>query len=397
MRLSEERMLSAFEELEAWVFQERSARFAQTLTTRREKAARGEPIPYLATDPDHFLGLDIGLKSRSGCLITQPCICLFVRRKLPLRELPSEVQIPPEVRGIPTDVIGLGAIRCPPPTRAFSLRLSKREQEELKRWLITPQRLGRLKGEVLRTAIDLANCSSYGTSSRVACVRLRQRYLKRPVPAGVSVGHPRITAGTLGCLVQKGRKHFILSNNHVLANGNEAQTGDPVLQPGPYDGGKNTPRYRIGRLSQFVPIAFDGRPNQVDAAIAETELKSVKAEICSIGKVAGLARLRRGLVVQKHGRTTGPTRGLLSGLYAKIWVDYDGKAALFEGQLRLEGGRIPFSAGGDSGSLIVDLDGRAVGLLFAGSELENITFANPIRAVLKALKVRFPSKGRSRP
>ncbi len=395
MKLSEERVLSAFEELEAWVFRERAIRFTEAVTARREKEATGEFLPYLPTDPDHFLGLDIGFKQRGGHMTPQVCVCLFVRRKLPMRELPPEVRIPPEVRGIPTDVIALGSIRCPPPARTFDLRLSKEERKTIARWLIPGERLVRLKGEVLRTALDVQNCFAAGASHRTACTRLKQRYLKRPVPAGVSIGHPQITAGTFGCLVQDGRGLFILSNNHVLANNNAAQPGDPILQPGPYDGGKNTARYEIGRLSSFVPIAFDGQPNHVDAALAETDLGRVTAQICSIGKVRGLGKPRRGLIVQKHGRTTGHTQGLLSGLYAKIWVDYDGKAALFEGQLRIEGGRIPFSAGGDSGSLIVDLQGRAVGLLFAGSELENMTFANPIRAVLKALKVRLVTGDRT--
>ncbi len=51
-----------------------------------------------------------------------------------------------------------------------------------------------------------------------------------------------------------------------------------------------------------------------------------------------------------------------------------------------------FSQRGDSGSLIIDADRRAVALLFAGSDLggsdgQGLTFANPIHAVLDALKV----------
>ena len=58
------------------------------------------------------------------------------------------------------------------------------------------------------------------------------------VQCGVSVGHPSITAGTLGCLVQDAaRRHrYILSNNHVLANCNSAALGASILQPGPADG-----------------------------------------------------------------------------------------------------------------------------------------------------------------
>ncbi|NIU63493.1 MAG: hypothetical protein GWN66_23410, partial [Pseudomonas stutzeri] len=59
----------------------------------------------------------------------------------------------------------------------------------------------------------------------------------RPAPGGVSIGHVDITAGTLGCLVVRGDHIYILSNNHVLANSNEAEPGDAILQPGPHDGG----------------------------------------------------------------------------------------------------------------------------------------------------------------
>ena len=52
----------------------------------------------------------------------------------------------------------------------------------------------------------------------------------RPVPIGVSTGHPNITAGTIGCRVTDGTNVYALSNNHVYANSNEATIGDNVLQ-----------------------------------------------------------------------------------------------------------------------------------------------------------------------
>lgn len=49
----------------------------------------------------------------------------------------------------------------------------------------------------------------------------------------------------------------------------------------------------------------------------------------------------------------------------------------------------PFSAGGDSGSLIVDAQHRACALLFAGSGTTDITFANPLGTVLRRLRIRL--------
>ncbi|MCH8937744.1 MAG: hypothetical protein IIB90_18715, partial [Gemmatimonadetes bacterium] len=42
----------------------------------------------------------------------------------------------------------------------------------------------------------------------------------RPVPIGVSTGHPDITAGTIGARVTDGTNVFALSNNHIYADQN---------------------------------------------------------------------------------------------------------------------------------------------------------------------------------
>ncbi len=88
----------------------------------------------------------------------------------------------------------------------------------------------------------------------------------RPVPFGISTGHPDITAGTLGARVKNATNVFALSNNHVYANQNNAIIGDSIIQPGAFDGGM-VPVDIIGTLSSFVPIKFDGSDNTLDAAI----------------------------------------------------------------------------------------------------------------------------------
>ena len=79
----------------------------------------------------------------------------------------------------------------------------------------------------------------------------------RPVPIGVSTGHPDITAGTIGARVTNGTSVWALSNNHVYANVNRASIGDAVIQPGDYDGG-SSPADDIGTLAAYVPIDFSG-------------------------------------------------------------------------------------------------------------------------------------------
>jgi len=89
-----------------------------------------------------------------------------------------------------------------------------------------------------------------------------------------------------------------------------------------------------------------------------------------------------GMRVQKYGRTTGLTKGRVQGINATLNVQYDLGVARFVGQVVIGGGG--FSAGGDSGSLIVVQNGseagNPVGLLFAGGG--GYTIANPIDDVL---------------
>jgi len=216
----------------------------------------------------------------------------------------------------------------------------------------------------------------------------------RPVPIGVSTGHPDITAGTIGARVKDGAGNvYALSNNHVYADENNASIGEAVIQPGTYDGG-TVAKDTIGALDAFVPIAFDGSDNVVDAAIAlssTTDLGNATPDD-GYGTPSStiLASPTVGTKVQKYGRTTGLTTGSVTMINAVINVGYDNGTARFVGQILVQDdkrGRVDgFSAGGDSGSLIVTQGGNSpVGLLFAGSKF--YTVANPIGAVLDAFTV----------
>jgi hypothetical protein len=244
----------------------------------------------------------------------------------------------------------------------------------------------------------------------------------RPAPGGVSLGHVNITAGTLGCLVKKGDKYLILSNNHVMANSNDASLGDAILQPGPHDGGRY-PVDQIAKLTEFVPIQFEGNgngsscfiggfiatvlnglaslvgsetrlypkkikatENLVDAAIAEPlNQDDVKNEILKIGAIAGVSEATLGMKVKKSGRTTGLTDGTIQQIDVTSRVSYgSNKIAIFTDQL-LAGA---MSQGGDSGSAVLDEDNNLLGLLFAGSNTS--TVINRIQNVFQALQVSAP-------
>ena len=208
----------------------------------------------------------------------------------------------------------------------------------------------------------------------------------RPVPIGVSTGHPAITAGTIGARVTGGGAVYALSNNHVYANINLATIGDAVIQPGTFDDGSLSDD-EIGTLFAFVRIGFgDSDSNFVDAAIVLVHPDSLGNATPADGYGApssGTASAAVNMRVMKYGRTTGQTKGRVRGINATVRVNYGAPGvALFTGQIVIGGGG--FSAGGDSGSLVVrESDASPVALLFAGSS--RVTIANPIDAVLAEL------------
>jgi hypothetical protein len=220
----------------------------------------------------------------------------------------------------------------------------------------------------------------------------------RPLRPGLSVGHPDVTAGTLGGFVRRpgAAGLLVLSNNHVLANSDAATEGDPVLQPGVADGG--TPGDRIGVLSGSVRLGTDPG-NLVDAAVATLDA-GVAADPSAypggplLGTVAAVDDVDPEELVEKIGRTTGHTRGRITAVEVDgVGVQYDDGVYTFDDQIEIEGLTGAFSAGGDSGSVIWRSRDRApLGLLFAGSTEGGsagggVTFANPLATVLRELGV----------
>jgi hypothetical protein len=319
----------------------------------------------LKRNRDHLLkrsnviATGVGYKISGGQKTTIPSIVCSVTEKIAASNLSSRDMVPKTLDGIPTDVLQSGIIRA-----------------------------------------------LQSTTER-----------HRPAPGGVSIGHIDITAGTLGCLVKKDGQIFILSNNHVLANSNQAEIGDPILQPAPYDGGRY-PEDHIADLEDFVPINIIGLPsncpfasgiasllnglakllgsqtrmeatnqraveNLVDAAIARPlNLEDVTEEILQIGTIQGTTTAELGMAIKKSGRTTGLTTGIIEQLDVTVNVQYgQGQIAMFTDQIMAGA----MSQGGDSGSAVLDDNNHLVGLLFAGSD--TTTVINRIENVYSALGV----------
>ena len=218
----------------------------------------------------------------------------------------------------------------------------------------------------------------------------------RPLRPGVSIAHVDVSAGTLGAFVTVDGRTHALSNYHVLVGSPKAAVGDPVLQPGPADGGRH-PQDRVGELAGLVALQPGGR-GYVDAAVAELDDAEVEASY-PVGAVTTTAEADGAEEVEKIGRTTGTTRGRVTAIELDdVVVGYGDELGelTFDDQIEVEGlGGSPFSRGGDSGSLVYRTgDGAAIGLLFAGSESggENgtgLTYLNPIGRVLDALGARL--------
>ena len=227
------------------------------------------------------------------------------------------------------------------------------------------------------------------------------RFRARPAPGGISVGHFRITAGTLGCLgvgrsAPRNNRIMILSNNHVLADVNAGTAGDCVSQPGLADGG-SCPGDQVAVLERFVPISFSSA-NFVDCATAWCWPDRVRRELVYLSGVnpthfrIGNTPMAPavGLPVGKSGRTTQLTKGRITAVGATVNVNMGaGRVAQFRDQMSIQGDSGAFSQGGDSGSVIWHwAQGvRPVGLLFAGGG--GTTFANRMDRVLAAVDINL--------
>lgn len=214
----------------------------------------------------------------------------------------------------------------------------------------------------------------------VQAVTTHQKCHDCPVPGGVQIAPQNARwVGTLGAAIQLPEGYGFLTNEHVSGMG---AVGTYCCQPHGQAGW-------IGRFTRTGGVRFDG-PNFIDAAVADS-LRSdgpfAPGTHTVVPMQLDLGRLKPepmrasvGMKVIKSGRTTGVTRGRVVGVNGTSRVGYEEGAALFQRQVIVEADVGNFSAGGDSGSLILTEDLRPVCLLFAGGGGQ--TIANPIEFVL---------------
>ncbi len=315
---------------------------------------------------ENVVGVGVGFKEKAGKVTDEESVVIYVKKKVNKNELRSHDVIPDKIEDSKTDVIEIGEIKL------------------------------------------LVNTDRF-----------------RPVKPGCSIGHYAISAGTLGAIVKdrKTGQRLFLSNNHVLANVTDgrdgrAAEGDAILQPGAYDGGKMD-KDLVARLYRYAPITkmfsesecpvataavytvnsiikkvkpsytvkllkASNKSNIVDAALAMPVENNFSDEIIQIGRVEGTTEPYLGQRIKKSGRTTGYTEGIVKAIDVTMRVSLGGNNyGIFSEQVLSD----IKSAPGDSGSLILDTENRAVGLLFAGSE--TTTLFNKISNVMNVLDIEF--------
>lgn len=226
----------------------------------------------------------------------------------------------------------------------------------------------------------------------------------RPIQLGTSGGNANDLAngyccsGTLGALIAKAGKQYILSNSHVLAGDIAAsstdpdvsQIGDPINQPGLID--VSCQKISNDYVANLSSLSTLNTSANVDAAIAEVIAGTVRTDgaILEVGTLSSQTLAASlNLAVKKSGRTTGLTRSTVSGINATVNVGYEDECngvaftKIFTGQIIVANSRSKFLNSGDSGSLLVQdvsTNPRTVGLLYAGSSTTAV--ANPISDVL---------------
>jgi hypothetical protein len=275
------------------------------------------------------VGVDIGEKVSRGEPTGSQSIVVHVNKKVDVSRLPADQLIPAEIDGIPTDVV------------EHRIRL----QAHL---------------------VPFAGSAAASTPAADTTDTRRYRPLAggasmgplRPVHRGASVvdGDPGeyLVAGTLGAFVTDRRtgRTLALTNFHVAAVDTGWRAGDLQLQPSRIDDGSMAGS-SIGTVQRAViSDRVDG------AAVLLSPGTQWYPGVIGIGPIKGRASARAGQRVRKRGRTTRLRHGTVSSVDFTVQIDFGGETGVrtLRDQVRID--RDPteteFSAGGDSGSVVVD-------------------------------------------
>lgn len=219
------------------------------------------------------------------------------------------------------------------------------------------------------------------------------------------------SAGTLGALVRLADGQIYgLTNNHVTALCSHTEIGTPILAPGVADVRPNgIIPFTIGFHTRALEMNHGSAGNiniaaNTDAAIFRMlNLGNISSmQGTNYDTPTAVADPVEGMRVAKVGRTTGLTRGqIVSRELRPVGVNYQAQSFGFNSLMwfanvfTAHGATSEFSLGGDSGSLVVQIDENntpvaAIGLIFAGGPDSSApggakSLLLPLRPMLNAL------------
>ena len=219
---------------------------------------------------------------------------------------------------------------------------------------------------------------SYDTQAKEVKLRAKleaataRKAIANPIVPGISVGHPSVSAGTVGCVVYDAQTGapYILSNWHIL-NGAAGAIGDNIVQPGKHDDNR-IERNVVGRLVRsHLGIAGD-------CAVASIEQRRLESKIVDLNvSVSRIGEPELGDKVVKSGRTTDVTFGIVNRIYVTTKMNYGSAGTKEIGCFEIgpDPDKLPddgeISMGGDSGSAWMSVSRNEptdmmLGLHFAG-------------------------------
>ena len=262
------------------------------------------------------------------------------------------------------------------------------------------------KGNIdsIGSSIETAEANPYGNSEEAGVYFCG---------SSISLGN-EASAGTLGCLVRNSEgKMFGLTNNHVSGACSHAQPGMPIVAPGLLDvvaGGLDP--FTLGHHKKVLEY-FTGTGGNVDITKnSDAAIFSIKDEKKVSSSQGGVFDTPKsvvyptpGMVVEKFGRTTGHTHGVIDGIahgplpvYAQSAANSFSACVFFCDVFVVSGKFEHFSDSGDSGSLVVHVDNEgnrhAIGLIFAGGPSQDepgkkLSFMLPLKPILERLQVEI--------
>ncbi|MEO8903598.1 MAG: hypothetical protein ABI488_15155 [Polyangiaceae bacterium] len=322
------------------------------VAAKRAATARLMSIPGV-------VGVGVGPKVVNGRHSGELAIVVSVLEKLPASALPPDQLIPAEIDGFKTDV-------------------------EI--------------GGAMRQEFDIPEDAPYVDHRRF-------RKGEGGLRGGLEIRGA--VPGTLGCVVTRdvpqGRMVFALSNTHVLnPQASPAASGGDVGQPDLGDGGfSDCCSNLVGKVAPGATFN-----SVVDAALARLDAGLAwVAEIDSIGPIGNVRVLTEidlsfpdePVIVKKKGRQTWVTRGYVRSVDHSLPTEDRGQVEHQIFVLPLPPFRA-FTAGGDSGSLVVDKDNQPISLHALGgkvrsngAEIYHSSAGAPITEVMLALNVGVAS------